>query len=174
MTNLNLNMDDVQDVDFSPIPKGRYTGVVESIMYRVSDPAKGGSGQPYLNWTWLITGPQYAGRKVFQTTSLQSQSLWVLKANLKALDMPHTGIVPINFDEASGIILQPAAIGKPATLEISINGKYNSIDAVLSINEANVPTIVASPVGSPPALNFPQPVTPTPVIPHTATPGGLK
>lgn len=158
-----INMDDVADVSFEPIPKGRYSAVVESVMYRLRPVSEGGSGNPYLNWTWVITGPNYANRKVFQTTSLSEKALWNLKATLKALDLPHNGHLQIEYDEASGVVISPAAVGRPAFLEISVDGTNNRVDAVIAMSSGEPTSGVPTPAG----------MTPPPIQPKSSG-GGLK
>ncbi len=141
MKAIPINMDDVQDVSFEPLPKGRYTAVIESVMYRVG---KEPPHNPYISFTWVITGPSYAGRKIFQNCTLTEKSLWNLKATLKGLDLPHKGQISINYDEVSGIVTEPQAVGKPAIIEVSVDGTFNRVDGVYPIDGTpspiNVPT----------------------------------
>lgn len=155
MPQLNVSMDGVQDT-YEPLPKGRYTAMVDSVTYGLSQ-----AQQPKLTWSWMITSEGLAGRKILQTTSLQPQALWVLKMTLKGLGLPHTGNIPLNWDEATGIVTQPEAVGLVAFLDLSIttDGKYNQVDLVASISGSAASTgplpVSARPSASKPALVTP-------------------
>ena len=55
--------------DFSPIPAGEYTARVSQIELRNSK-----SGGQYLNVRFDITGPEYAGRVVFDMFNIRNQN----------------------------------------------------------------------------------------------------
>lgn len=86
--------------EFEPLPKGRYDAVVYEVELRESQ-----AGKPYLNWQFKIVGGEYDNRRVFTTTSLQSQALWKLKQILGRI-APHLdldGPVDIDPDELAGL-----------------------------------------------------------------------
>ena len=66
---------------FEIIPEGQYDCTVFAVEQKVSQ----NSGAPYLNWQLKIQGGDFDGRRMFYVTSLQPQSLWVLKLALKAI-----------------------------------------------------------------------------------------
>jgi len=61
------------------LPEGEYIVKVADIEVR-----EGQKGN-YLNWTLEVATGQFEGRKVFNSTSLSPQSLWVLRNTLEAL-----------------------------------------------------------------------------------------
>jgi hypothetical protein len=67
---------------FEPIEPGEYCARVDKVEEKIGQ----SSGKPYLNWTFEIFDNEvYKGRKCFYMTSLQEQSLWVLKKVLQAI-----------------------------------------------------------------------------------------
>jgi len=61
------------------LPEGEYIVVVDDIEVRE------GQKDKYLNWTLKVSTGQFEGRKLFNSTSLSPQSLWVLRNTLDAL-----------------------------------------------------------------------------------------
>ena len=126
-----IDMDAVEDVDFTPLPAGRYTAIVESELMKNG---KNEPHNPYIAFTWLITGPNYMGRKIFQNCTLTEKSMWNLKATLKGLELPHNGKIEIEYDDASGVVTNPNAVGKVAYIDVSIDGRYNRVDNILPMS----------------------------------------
>lgn len=61
-------------------------GTYEAYVYEVSREVGKTSGKPYLKWTWKIAeGQPFAGRQVWDNTSLAENARWKLVQVLKAL-----------------------------------------------------------------------------------------
>lgn len=83
------------DDDRPSVEDGTYAAKVKKIEEKTGRD----SGAEYLQWTLELTD---VGARVFFITSLQQQALWNLKRLLKALEMPHSGEIDIDFDDCRG------------------------------------------------------------------------
>jgi len=79
MTPLRIDFSSIPDLE--PIPAGVYPAVVADIELRESKT----TSNPYLNWTFEITAPEYLGRRVWLVTGLSPEALWKLRETLEAL-----------------------------------------------------------------------------------------
>jgi hypothetical protein len=69
---------------FEPLAKGVYNATIFNAEVREAKD----SGQPYINWDFVIQGGDADGRHAWYMTSLQPQSLWKLKQNLVKIGVP--------------------------------------------------------------------------------------
>ena len=92
---LSLDFTDVDTRD--ALPPGEYIVKVKKIEEREGDKA------PYLNWEFEVDLGQFKGRKLWNTTSLAPQSLWVLKKQLSALGVSANGKMALNLDALVGL-----------------------------------------------------------------------
>ena len=79
---ININMTGVKTAP-TPLPPGYYQAEVVQCEVKQSQ-----AGHPYVSWGFSITEGEYAGRKAWHNSSLQSQSLWSFKKTLIALGFP--------------------------------------------------------------------------------------
>lgn len=95
MAKIKVNISDLRD--FEPLPEGVYTLMIESVEERIGQ----NSGQPYLNWTFVVTEPdEYAGRKLWDNTSLKPEARWRLGLLWQACGMDANGSeIDIDTDE---------------------------------------------------------------------------
>jgi hypothetical protein len=75
---------------FEPIPEGRYIASIEKVDIRDT---KSGTGS-YLNIQWKVTGPEYAGRVIFDMINHRNQSVKAQEIGLRQLSglLAATGI----------------------------------------------------------------------------------
>jgi hypothetical protein len=78
----NVDFTQVEDKNFDPIPKGRYTVVVSSTEIKES---KSTPGNYYINWEFEVMEGDFAGRKVWAMTTLKPGAEWKAKAFFKNL-----------------------------------------------------------------------------------------
>lgn len=76
---LHVDMTGVKE-SLAALPPGNYPARVDNV--EVGEART--SGQPVLNIHYTVTGGPHAGRKVFQTISLQQTALWKLYQTLEA------------------------------------------------------------------------------------------
>lgn len=117
-----LNFAGVGDqVKFTPVPAGKYRmSLVDFTEKAASDKAKN-PGATLLGFQWEIVGPdsvdeKYIGRKVFDNITIVENSLWKLKAMLKAfgLDVPDDGDIDFDPNDFLGQELEAKIKVKPA------------------------------------------------------------
>ncbi len=117
-----LRIDFSQVPELEVIPTGVYPAVITHVELRES---KSGP-DPYLNWTFEITHPEYLGRKVWLITGLGVRALWKLRETLEALGIESAGA--IDFDPE-------AVVGRRCLVVVSqevYNGvTRNRVDSVL-------------------------------------------
>lgn len=92
--------DEDQGTGFDPIDSGRYTATVFEVTREVGK----SSGKPYLKWCFSIAeGQPFAGRRLWDNTSLSDNAKWRLVSLLKALgvDVPK-GRLKINPNDLLG------------------------------------------------------------------------
>jgi hypothetical protein len=79
--------------ELEAMPRGYYGFAIEEPpkkQFTDNDP-----NRPYYAWVMVVTDPEeYAGRKLFHNTSLQTQSLWSFRQMLEAL-----GYAPEDLDQ---------------------------------------------------------------------------
>lgn len=98
MTRVNLDFSDSVDLDFAPIPAGRYRVRVSSIDIRQSK----SSQFQYVNWEMEVDAGDYVGRKLWTNTSFSPKALWKLKETLIAFgEDPQAlaGEIEVDFDK---------------------------------------------------------------------------
>lgn len=89
-----------EGTDFSPIDSGRYRATVFEISREVGK----NSGKPYLKWCFQICdGEPFAGRRLWDNTSLSDNAKWRLVQVLKAcgIDVPK-GHLQLNPNDLLG------------------------------------------------------------------------
>ncbi len=88
-----INLSDVPDTGFDPIPPGDYTVEMLTFERKTSK-----SGNPYLNCEYVVLTGEYAGRKLFDMISLTEAAAWKIKAWCKAADWPRNLIIDTDND----------------------------------------------------------------------------
>ena len=109
---------------FEAMPVGIYSAVVDEVEHIVASKK---SGKPYIKFTFMITTPEFDGRKVFHNCSLEKAALWKLLKALEALGMDIEGDT-LQLDKE-------AMIGLPCNLSLAIedyqgNAKNNVQDVL--------------------------------------------
>lgn len=82
---INVNFADVEESDFSPLPRGTYNAVIfECEQTETQNEGKNPAGTPMLKWTFQITDEEYKNRRAWMNTVLAGGGIGMLKALLKA------------------------------------------------------------------------------------------
>lgn len=76
---LSINFADVGDVEFNPVPRGKYVARVTGGEIRVSGENAKNPGSEYINWEFTISEGEFEDRKLWSNTSLLPQALFGLK-----------------------------------------------------------------------------------------------
>jgi len=96
---MSLRIDFSQIPELEPLPTGEYPAVVTGVELRESRSGP----DPYLNWAFEITSPEYLGRKVWLVTGLGVKALWKLQETLEALGATNlSGEIDLNPQEFVG------------------------------------------------------------------------
>lgn len=118
---VTLNFAGVPDQkSFEPIPAGKY--ILQLVEYKegeVTGENSKNKGATKYDFTYEVTDndvEEYNGRKLFDNVTLVENSLWRLKAMLKAfgLDIPEEGEFEFDFDELIGENLEASVRVSPA------------------------------------------------------------
>lgn len=81
---LLIDLNDVEDSDFEPLPKGMYNVVLEDLEYKMSESA----GNPMWTWTLEVEDGDFQGRKLFMHTVFQGKGLPITKRAIAQV-FPH-------------------------------------------------------------------------------------
>ncbi len=92
-----LSLDFSQVDSFEPLPAGRYAVAVINCSVKQSKADK-----PYLSWELTVNDGAYLGRRLFYNSSLQSQALWSLARDLRAMGFQLEDHVNLNPAELVG------------------------------------------------------------------------
>ncbi len=106
-------------VDFSDvqsggaIPAGQYPGVISDALLK----EKVGADHPYINWDVVVAEGENEGRHQFMTTSFNPKALWKMMETFQNLGYTDQGY-ELEFDDATGQLLNPEVIGLPCMIEV--------------------------------------------------------
>jgi len=87
---MRINLTDVEDRSFEPLPSGRYiVKITDFEMRQTSGSGKLGAGVPMINWEFTVQSDRqgddkYRGRKVWMNTVIHEKTLFNLKSLLRA------------------------------------------------------------------------------------------
>ena len=104
---IKLDFSNVSD-GFDPIPGGVYPARVD-----VVEQGESKEGKPKVTFTFVLTGGEFKGRKLWLVHSLQAQALFALKKTLLGLgEEPGdlSGLAEVNFSEYIGRTCKLAVI----------------------------------------------------------------
>lgn len=119
MARITVNFADVDE--FVLVEKGTYAAEVSAAEVKWKEDGE----YPYIDWTWEITDGEFAGSKIPRNnTSLSPKALFRLLPVLQAIGVIdddfdlETDDLPIEYDEDTGVILEPDLIGLSALVVI--------------------------------------------------------
>jgi len=87
---MRINLTDVEDRSFEPLPAGRYVlKITDYEMRETGGSGKLGAGVPMINWEFTVQSnrqgdEKYRGRKVWMNTVIHEKTLFNLKSLLRA------------------------------------------------------------------------------------------
>lgn len=114
-------------VDFSPLRKGRYPAVIESVEPGVSGPNSKNPGAPKLVWKFVVIEGEYEGRVLFRHSPTTGKGAGLTKDVLRAIGVPGLDNPNIKFKMST-------AVGQKVYLDVDFqkdNAKFNEITDVL-------------------------------------------
>ena len=80
--NLVLNMSEVKEASFEPVPAGNYRVAVSGCEYQISQ----SSSKPMWSMVFDIVDGEFAGRKLFAYWSFSEKAIPMTKGNIKAVN----------------------------------------------------------------------------------------
>lgn len=125
---IDLGDTDENSGEFAPIPRGKYSAIVEELEYKISS-----AGNPMWAWKFEITDGEFVGRFVWNHTVFNAKSAPRLKKSLLA--MGRTDLIQTPFDPQDEDIMQ-SLVGAEVTLELKITpakGEYDASNAVKNV-----------------------------------------
>ena len=109
---LMVNLSEVKEMSFDPIPKGSYLCVLEQCDYEISK----SSGKPMWNTRWSVVDGEYENRKLFMYISFSEKALPMTKTNISrfAPELLETAFDPKLVADRGDLL------GKTALLKVKI------------------------------------------------------
>lgn len=125
-------------LDFSKIPAnnvadGEYDATLESVELRQSQ----NSEFPYLNWSFVLSGGEASGRKLYLTTSLSPKSLWNARDQFEILGFQVDDNLELEIDDESGMVTDPPLSNIPVRVLV-----FNEV--YMGRNQPKISNIVKS------------------------------
>lgn len=112
---LTIDLSNVEEMSFEPLPKGIYNGIIEECEYQLSK----SSGKPMWNVRISVTDEEYENRKLFTFLSFSEKALPGTKTALAKI-APELLSGPFNPKDPD-VIAQ--VVTKPVKVQVSIE-KY--------------------------------------------------
>jgi hypothetical protein len=111
--NLVVDLGGIQEAKFEVIPKGIYTGEIDSCEYGLSN----NSNAPMFTLQLVITEGQYTGRKLYTYISFSQKALPFSKATLNRIapELLQSPFIPQKIAD-EGLLL-----GRPVRMRVSID-----------------------------------------------------
>ncbi|SRR5258706_4541048 len=120
---MKVNLADVEQKDFDPIPAGRYHFKITDGEIREAGPQAKNPGSEYVNWELTVQEGEFTDRKVWTNTSFLANSLWrvqqLLAATGKYTEDQLSGELDFEIEDLIGCDVIADVKLKPETSEYS-------------------------------------------------------
>lgn len=120
MAKLQINMSGVQEA--THVPPGKYPGLIGKV--ELVESADKTSHN--LKWTIQIADGPNQGASMTMFTSLKQNALWRLKGILRNLGFNVEGMIDLDVDEETGIVVEPPLAGTPCVIDV-VDDTYNNV-----------------------------------------------
>lgn len=117
----------------SPIPKGQYPGVIESLTYGQKEDKE----FPSIDWKCIISEGEFEGRVAHMYTSFSPKALFKMQETFQNFGFSETEY-ELEVDDGSGLVLDPDLNGVPVMIMIA-NDHYqgritSNIQSLMPLN----------------------------------------
>lgn len=113
-----VNLADVEVREFEPLPRGRYTAVLNKFEF-----TEDASGEDLLKVQWKVTEGEYQDRVIFDQYSLVSTALWSFKRDMAVLGVD-SDLLNAKAIDPEEVIAQ--AMNAEALISVKVDTKYNN------------------------------------------------
>lgn len=120
MAKLQINMSEVQEA--THVAPGKYPGLIGKV--ELVESADKTSHN--LKWTIQIADGPNQGASMTMFTSLKQNALWRLKGILRNLGFSVDGMIDLDVDEDTGIVVDPPLAGTACVIDV-VDDTYNNI-----------------------------------------------